>query len=388
MQVDYKPSEEALRPLVVPQRLLLGAGPSNCHPRVLKASAQQMLTVVCPEFYAVMDDIRAGLKYFFQTTNELTLAIDGAGHAAMETSLVNVVEPGDRVLILENGIWSQRAREIADRCGAIVKSIVCSLGEFFPHKEIEEGLQTFKPHVLFTCQGESSTGVLQPIEGIGDLCRQHDCLLIVDGVASFGGVPFFMDRWNVDIAYSGSQKVLSAPPGLSPISFGPRARAKMASRKTKVQSFYFDINWLMKYWAVDGATRVYHHTASVSLYYALKESLAMLAEEGLEASWSKHKRNAELLWEGLEKLGLELFVKDKAARLPTVTAIKIPPGMDYKVFNTYMAHKHSLEVAGGLGPAATKVWRIGLLGNNARSENVVAVLKAVDDGLKHMSSSL
>lgn len=366
----------------------MGAGPSNCHPRVRKASSCQVLAVMCPEMYALMDGIKAGLKYFFQTTNDMTLAIDGAGHAAMEASLVNIVEPGDKVLVLDSGIWTQRAGDIAERCGAVVKSLTCPIGEVFSLTEIREGLQTFKPHVLFACQGDSSSGVLQPIEGIGDLCHQHDCLLVVDGVASFGGVPFFMDKWKVDVAYSGSQKVLSTPPGVSPISFGPRARAKMASRKTKVQSFYFDMTMQMKYWAVDGAKRVYHHTTSVSLFYALRESLLMLAEEGLEASWNRHRKNAELLWEGLDKLGLELFVKNKAARLPTVTAIKVPAGIDFNAFNQYLAQTYSIEAVSGIGPSAANGWRIGLLGNNSTPENVVAVLKAVDEGLKHMRSLL
>lgn len=385
--VQYNPSALILKPLEVPIRLLLGPGPSNPHPRVQRAFGMQLVGHLHPEFYAIMDEIQAGLKYAFQTENSLTLAVDGSGHAAMEAAIVNVVEPGEKVLILENGIWGERAREIAERCGADVTSLVLPIGEVFTLGAIEEGLKVHKPRLLFVCQGETSGGVAQPLEGIGELCTRHDCLLLVDTVASLGGVPFLMDKWKVDIVYCGSQKVLGAPPGASPISFGPRARAKMALRKTKVQSFYFDMNWLLKYWAVDGATRVYHHTASVSTFYGLRESLSLLAEEGLEASWRKHRRNAELLWEGLEKLGLELFVKDQSVRLHTVTAIKIPDDIkDWKELISYAMKTHSVEIAGGLGPSYGKIWRIGLLGNNSTPENVHKALAAMKGGLEHCRS--
>ena len=355
---EHKPPSSITRPLKVPAKLLMGPGPTNAHPRVRKACSQPLLSTIHPEFHAIMDEIQGGLKYLFQTSNPLTFLLDGGGHAAMEASFVNMVEPGDRVLVLENGVWGQRAREVAEKCGGVVTSLMRPIGEVFTVEEIELGLNMHSPCVLFLCHGETSSGVLHPLEGIGDLCHKHGCLFMVDAVASLGAVPFLMDKWGIDIAYSGSHKVLSCPPGVSPISFGPRARAKLASRKTKVASFYFDLNWLMKCWAVDGATRIYHHTASVTTFYAVRESLSLLAQQGLEASWSKHRRNAELLWEGLESLGLELLVKDKALRLPTVTTVLVPHWVDWKEVVTHLMGTYSVEIAGGLGPSAGKVVKI------------------------------
>ncbi|XP_075273922.1 alanine--glyoxylate aminotransferase isoform X2 [Opisthocomus hoazin] len=305
------PPQALLRPLAVPERLLLGPGPSNVPPRILAAGGRQLLGHMHPEVLQVMDEIKAGIQYAFQTQNRLTLAISGTGHCAMEAALLNLVERSDTVLVAVNGIWGQRAADIARRLGANVHELLKPLGEYFAPWDIEEGLARHKPSVLFITHGESSTGVLQPLEGLGELCHRHGCLLLVDAVASLGGAPIFMDQQEIDVLYSGSQKVLNAPPGSAPISFSERAREKMLRRKTKPPSFYLDMGWLANYWGCDGEPRRYHHTAPINSFFSLREGLAMLAEQGLESSWERHRTNCAQLCQGLQDLGLQLFVKEE-----------------------------------------------------------------------------
>ncbi|XP_068025516.1 alanine--glyoxylate aminotransferase isoform X3 [Melanerpes formicivorus] len=309
------PPQALLRPLAVPERLLLGPGPSNVPPRILAAGGRQLLGHMHPEVLQVMDEIKAGIQYAFQTQNQLTLAISGTGHCAMEAALLNLLEHGDTALVAINGIWGQRAADIARRLGANVHELLKPLGEYFTPWDIEEGLVHHKPSVLFITHGESSTGVLQPLEGLGELCHRHGCLLIVDAVASLGGAPIFMDRQEIDALYSGSQKVLNVPPGSALISFSERAREKMLRRKTKPLSFYLDMGWLANYWGCDREPRRYHHTAPINSFFSLREGLAMLAELGLESSWEQHQANCVQLCQGLHDLGLELFVKEEVLRI-------------------------------------------------------------------------
>ncbi|XP_005236904.3 LOW QUALITY PROTEIN: alanine--glyoxylate aminotransferase [Falco biarmicus] len=381
------PPQVLLRPLAVPERLLLGPGPSNVPPRILAAGSQQLLGHMHPEVLQVMDEIKAGIQYAFQTRNRLTLAISGTGHCAMEAALLNLLDRDDTALVAVNGIWGQRAADIARRLGANVHELLKPPGEYFTLWDIEEGLVQHKPSVLFITHGESSTGVLQPLEGLGELCHRHGCLLLVDAVASLGGAPIFMDQQEVDVLYSGSQKVLNAPPGSAPISFSERAREKMLRRKTKPLSFYLDMSWLANYWGCDGELRRYHHTAPINSFFSLREGLAMLAELGLENSWERHRANCTQLCQGLCDLGLELFVKEEKARLPTVTTVRVPEGYDWKEITAFLMDNYSIEIAGGLGPSVGKVLRIGLMGCNSTSGNVDRVLCALRDALRHCRHS-
>ncbi|XP_027753454.1 serine--pyruvate aminotransferase isoform X2 [Empidonax traillii] len=378
--LHVRPPQTLLRPLVVPERLLLGPGPSNVPHRIQAAGGRQLLGHMHPEVLQVMDEIKAGIQYAFQTQNQLTLAISGSGHCAMEAALFNLLERGDTILVAINGIWGQRAADIARRLGANVYELLKPPGEYFTLRDMEEGLVQHKPSVLFITHGESSTGVLQPLEGLGELCHRHGCLLLVDAVASLGGAPIFMDQQEIDVLYSGSQKVLNSPPGSAPISFSERAREKVLRRKTKPPSFYLDIGWLGNYWGCDGEPRRYHHTAPINSFFSLREGLAMLAEIGLESSWERHRANCARLCQGLLNLGLELFVKEEV-RLPTITTVRVPEGYNWKDITAFLMDNHAIEISGGLGPTVGKVLRIGLMGCNSTSENVNRVLRALQDAL-------
>ncbi|XP_070560416.1 alanine--glyoxylate aminotransferase-like isoform X2 [Ptychodera flava] len=381
------PPAELLKPIHVPKKTLMGPGPSNAAPRVLEASALPILGHLHPEFCTIMDESKVGIQYAFQTKNELTLAISGTGHAGMEASIANIVEPGEVFLTAVKGIWGERAGDIADRYGAVVKTLTKPLGEVFSLEEVEQALKEHKPAAMYMCHSESSSGILQPLEGLGPLCAKYNCILIVDCVASLGAVPFFADELDLDVVYSGSQKCLSAPPGSAPITFGPRARAKMANRKTRVSSFYFDMEWLGNYWGCDEGPRKYHHTAPINSIYALREALAILAEQGLESFWKRHQECAELLWKGIEDMGLQMLVKNKDLRLPTVNTVCVPEGVDWKAVTVYIMKKYALEISGGLGPSAGKVWRIGLMGENCTQYNVELVLKALKDAIENCKQS-
>ncbi|XP_054495534.2 alanine--glyoxylate aminotransferase [Molothrus aeneus] len=381
------PPGELLRPLAVPERLLLGPGPSNVPRRIRAAGALQLLGHMHPEVLQVMDEIKAGIQYAFQTRNRLSLAVSGSGHCAMEAALFNLLEPGDTVLVAINGIWGQRAAEIARRLGANVCELLKPPGKYFTPQDIEQGLVQHKPLVLFITHGESSTGVLQPLEGLGQLCHRHGCLLLVDAVASLGGAPIFMDQQEIDVLYSGSQKVLNAPPGSAPISFSERARDKLLRRKTKPPSFYLDMGCLANYWGCDGEPRRYHHTAPINSFFSLREGLALLAELGLESSWERHRANCSLLCQGLLDMGLELFVEEEKARLPTITTVRVPEGYSWKDITAFLMDKHGVEIAGGLGPTVGKVLRIGLMGCNSSRASVERVLGALRDALQRCPRS-
>ncbi|XP_068819917.1 alanine--glyoxylate aminotransferase isoform X2 [Capricornis sumatraensis] len=397
------------KPLFIPSRLLLGPGPSNLTPRVMAAGGLPVLGHMHQEVYQIMDEIKQGIQYVFQTRNPLSLAISGSGHCALEAALFNLLEPGDSFLVGVSGIWGQRAQDIAERIGARVCPMVKAPGGHFTLQEVEEALAQHKPVLLFLAHGESSTGVLQPLDGYGELCHRHQCLLLVDSVASLGGAPIYMDRqaqpaWNgvgpagegsgptarldgIDVLYSGSQKVLNAPPGTSLISFSDKAKNKIYARKTKPVSFYLDIQWLANFWGCDDRPRTYHHTTPIISLYSLRESLAHLAEQGLENSWQQHREASEYLHTCLQGLGLQLFVKDQALRLPTITSVVVPMGYDWRDIVKYIMDHHHIEIAGGLGPSAGKVLRIGLLGGNATRENVDRVTRALREALQRCPRS-
>ncbi|MBD2354446.1 alanine--glyoxylate aminotransferase family protein [Tolypothrix sp. FACHB-123] len=362
-----------IAPLQVPSRLLLGPGPSNAHPAVLQAMNTSPVGHLDPAFLALMDEIQSLLRYVWQTENPLTIAVSGTGTAAMEATIANVTEPGDVVLIGVAGYFGNRLVDMAGRYGADVRTITKPWGQVFHLEELRNALETHRPAILALVHAETSTGARQPLEGVGDLCREFGTLLLVDTVTSLGGVPIFLDNWGVDLAYSCSQKGLGCPPGASPFTMSPRAIEKLQQRRTKVANWYLDMNLLGKYW---GNERVYHHTAPINLYYALREALRLVAEEGLANCWQRHQKNVEYLWDGLEDLGLSLHV-EREFRLPTLTTVCIPEGLDGKVIARQLLNEHNIEVGGGLGELAGKVWRVGLMGFNSRKESVDQLLEAL-----------
>lgn len=367
----------ALDPIATPERLLLGPGPSNAHPTVLQALARMPIGHLDPLYIELMGEVQELLRYAWQTDNRLTIPMSGTGSAAMEATLANTIEPGDKVLVAVMGYFGQRLVDMAGRYRAEVATIERPWGEAFDLAELEAALIAHKPAILAMVHAETSTGVCQPMEGIGELCRQHDCLLLLDTVTSLGAVPLHIDAWKVDLAYSCSQKGLSCPPGLGPFTMGPRAEAKLAARAGKVPNWYLDVSLLNKYW---GSDRVYHHTAPVNMNFGMREALRLLAEEGLEAAWARHRSNAERLWAGLERLGLELHVSEPL-RLPTLTTVRIPEGIDGKAFSRHLLDRFGIEVGGGLGDLAGKVWRIGLMGYNSTPENVDRLLAIFESEL-------
>jgi alanine-glyoxylate transaminase / serine-glyoxylate transaminase / serine-pyruvate transaminase len=362
-----------LAPLNIPTRLLLGPGPSNAHPAVLQAMNTPPVGHLDPAFLGLMDEIQTLLRYVWQTENAHTIAVSGTGTAAMEATLANVTEPGDVVLVGVSGYFGNRLVDMAGRYGADVQTITKPWGQVFSLEELRTAVEIHRPAILALVHAETSTGARQPLEGVGDLCREFDCLLLVDTVTSLGGVPLFLDEWKVDLAYSCSQKGLGCPPGASPFTMSPRAWDKLQQRRTKVANWYLDMTLLSKYW---GSDRVYHHTAPINLYYALREALRLLAEEGVENSWQRHQKNVEYLWKGLEDLGLSLHV-EQPFRLPTLTTVRIPEGVDGKIIARQLLNEYNIEIGGGLGELAGKVWRVGLMGFNSRPENVDRFLEAL-----------
>ncbi|MBD2663931.1 alanine-glyoxylate aminotransferase apoenzyme [Richelia sinica FACHB-800] len=366
-----------LSPLEVPNRLLLGPGPSNAHPAVLQAMNTTPLGHLDPSFLALMDEIQSLLRYVWQTENPHTIAVSGTGTAAMEATLANTVEPGDVVLIGVAGYFGNRLVDMAGRYGGDVRTITKPWGQVFSLDEIKTALETHKPAIFALVHAETSTGARQPLEGVGELCRKHGTLLLLDTVTSLGGVPIFLDEWGVDLAYSCSQKGLGCSPGASPFTMSPRAMEKVQKRETKVANWYLDMLLLGKYW---GSDRTYHHTAPINLYYGLREALRLVAEEGLASCWQRHQKNVEYLWEQLESIGLKMHVA-KEYRLPTLTTVCIPDGVDGKAVARQLLLEHNIEVGGGLGELAGKVWRVGLMGFNSRPESVDRLVEALKEVL-------
>jgi alanine-glyoxylate transaminase/serine-glyoxylate transaminase/serine-pyruvate transaminase len=372
-----------LGPIDTPERLLLGPGPSNAHPTVLQALARSPIGHLDPLYIDLMGEVQELLRYVWQTDNRLTIPMSGTGSAAMEATLANTVEPGDKVLVAVMGYFGLRLADMAGRYRAEVVTIEQPWGEAFSYEEIEQALIAHRPAILAMVHAETSTGVCQPMEGIGELCRRHGCLLILDTVTSLGAVPLYLDEWKVDLAYSCSQKGLSCPPGLGPFTMGPRAEAKLAARKNKVPNWYLDVSLLNQYW---GSNRVYHHTAPVNMNFGMREALRLLADEGLEHAWARHRANAERLWSGLERLGLEPHVSEPL-RLATLTTVRIPEGVDGKAFTNHLLERFGIEVGGGLGSLAGRVWRIGLMGYNSTPENVDRLLNLFETELPAFQSA-
>jgi alanine-glyoxylate transaminase/serine-glyoxylate transaminase/serine-pyruvate transaminase len=368
------PSLQAYPQPDLPTRILLGPGPSMIHPRVLRVMATPPVSHMDAAYLAIMDRTQDLLRYVFGTENALTLVVPGTGTAAMEAAVANMVAPGDAVLVCVNGYFGLRIAEMARRYGGDVATIIRPWGEVFSAEEVRAALVARPAQVVAIVHGETSTGAVQPILAIAEAVHAAGALLIVDTVASLGGVPFSADEAGADVCYTGSQKCLSAPPGLGPITLGPRAVAKLESRPSPVANWYLDLALLRQYW---DARRVYHHTAPINMGLAMYEALRLVAEEGLEAGWARHRRCAELLWDGLEALGLALHVQPPEQRLPSLTTVHVPDGVDEAEVRRQLMARYNIEISGGLGELKGKVWRIGLMGYSAREENVLLLLAAL-----------
>jgi alanine-glyoxylate transaminase/serine-glyoxylate transaminase/serine-pyruvate transaminase len=356
-------------------KLLLGPGPSNAHPRVLEAMSAPLIGHLDPDFLDVMADIKQMLQKAFQTENHLTFAISAPGSAGMETCLVNLLEPGDEALICVHGVFGNRMSDIVERCGARLIRVDAPWGSPIDPAQVKEALEGCQPKLVAIVHAETSTGVLQPLEEISKMVHDAGALFVVDAVTSFCGTNLKVDDWGIDAVYSGSQKCLSAPPGLSPVSFSERAVEVVHQRKTKVQSWFLDLSLVSNYW--QGAKRAYHHTAPISSMFALREALNLVMEEGLEPRFKRHWDAHELLKQGLESLGFEFLVKE-GFRLPMLNAIKLPETLDDQAVRTRLLSEHRIEIGAGLGDFAGKVWRIGLMGENARPQAVEQFLAALD----------
>jgi alanine-glyoxylate transaminase / serine-glyoxylate transaminase / serine-pyruvate transaminase len=368
---------------IPPRRTLMGPGPSDVHPRVLEALGRPTIGHLDPSFVAMMDELKGLLQYAFRTENPLTIPVSGPGSAGMEAAFVNLVEPGDTVVVCINGVFGGRMRENVERCGGTAVVVEDAWGHPVDPDKVELALKEHpEASVLAFVHAETSTGVRSDAKTLSRLAHEHGCLVIMDAVTSLGGIPVEVDAWGVDAVYSGSQKCLSCTPGLSPVSFSPRAVERIRGRTHKVQSWFLDLNLVMGYWGSGDTSpkRAYHHTAPINALYGLHESLVMLSEEGLEASWARHQSMHEMLKTGLEGLGLELLV-DPEWRLPQLNAVRVPVGVDEAEVRQRLLDRHGLELGGGLGALAGKVWRIGLMGHSARPENVRLCLEALGDAL-------
>jgi alanine-glyoxylate transaminase/serine-glyoxylate transaminase/serine-pyruvate transaminase len=359
--------------LDTPTRILLGPGPSMVPPRVLRAMAQPLVGHLDPQFIALMNEVQDLLRFVFQTGNRLTIPVSGTGSAGMEAALCNFVEPGDGVLVGVNGYFGERLCDMAGRYGAEVRRLERPWGEVFAVEEIERALREEPAKVVALVHAETSTGALQPMEGMAEVVHRYGGLLLMDCVTSLGGLPVAVDAWGVDIAYSGTQKCLSCPPGLAPLTVSLRALEALRQRKTRVANWYLDLTMIERYW---GSERTYHHTAPISMNYALREALRLIYEEGLEKRFERHRANAALLWEGLEALGVGLHVPPDH-RLPTLTTALIPEEADDAAIRRRLLDEYNIEIAGGLGDFKGRIWRIGLMGYSSRRENVLLLLAAL-----------
>lgn len=362
--------------LSTPERILLGPGPSNMPASVAQALAMPVMGHLDPQFLRVMDEVQEMLRYTFQTKNRLTIPVSGTGSAGMEAGLANFIEPGDRVLIGVIGYFGERMVEMAGRYGAIVDRMEVPWGQVLDVEQVKHRLAQHKYKFLAVVHGETSSGAQQPnIKELATAAHAQGALFVLDTVATLGGVPVEVDAWDVDVCFSGSQKAISASPGLAPITINARAEESLSNRKTPVGSWYLSLGEVQKYW---GKERTYHHTAPVQLNYALHEALRLVADEGLDARFARHKQNAEELWKGIEELDMELLVK-KEHRLATVTSVRVPPSASHDHMRQSLLEEYGIEVGAGLGQLKGAIWRIGLMGHSSQRKYVSLVLAAIRD---------
>ncbi len=364
-----------------PPRILLGPGPSSVHPRVLQAMSLPVLGHLDPLFFQVMDDVCEMLRLVFRTSNYMTVPLSSTGTGAMEAACANVLEPGDTAIVCRNGYFGDRLADIASRCGAETVILDSPWGQPVDVDALRDELRRHtRVKMVGVVHAETSTGVLTDLRNIIDLAHEHDALVVVDAVTSLGSHDVQMDAWDIDVCYSASQKCLGSPPGLAPISMGPRAMEVVNTRKTPVQSFYFNLKDLESYWS---QTRAYHHTTPISMTYALRESLRMMMEEGIENRIARHARVAAALRAGLQALGLELAANPQH-RLNPLTSVSVPDGIEDAVVRRQLLAEYAIEIGGGLGQFAGRVWRIGLMGDGARESNVFSLLSALETILSRM----
>ncbi|HAR67861.1 MAG TPA: alanine--glyoxylate aminotransferase [Lentisphaeria bacterium] len=361
-------------PLNPGQRVLMGPGPSDANPRVLRAMATPLIGHLDPDFIQIMDEIKDMLRTAFRTQNELTIPISAPGSAGMETCLVNLLEPGDRAIVCVNGVFGGRMADIVERCGATAIRVEAEWGQPIAPEKVADALAANSAKLVCIVHAETSTGVLQPLEEIANLAHEHEALIVVDTVTSFCGSALEVDAWGLDAVYTGTQKCLSAPPGISPVTFSERAVAVMDARKTKVQSWFLDLSMVRNYWT--GAKRAYHHTAPVSSMYALHEALRIVLEEGLEPRWKRHQQNHVLLRHGLQEIGFKYLVSPEY-RLPMLNAVHLPSGCEDAALRGALLDRYGIEVGGGLGQFAGKLWRIGLMGESCTPNHVHMLLSAL-----------
>jgi alanine-glyoxylate transaminase/serine-glyoxylate transaminase/serine-pyruvate transaminase len=371
-------------PLNPSPRFLLGPGPSEVHPRVLAALGMPLLGHLDPEFVTLMDETQALLRHVFQTENRLTLAVSGTGSAGMEAVVVNLIEPGDKMLVCVNGVFGARMVDVAQRAGAEVATIERHYGEVFDPDDVRAAVKKVGPKVVGIVHAETSTGAWQPVEEIARIVHEAGALIALDTVTSLAGVPVEIDGWEIDAVYSGTQKCLSCPPGLAPVSFRANAAEIIAGRKTKVQSWYLDMAMIQRYW---GSDRFYHHTAPISMNYALREALALVVTEGLGARFARHALNARALKTGLAAMGVGI-VTAEGHQLPQLTCARIPDGIDDLTVRRRLLKEWGIEIGGGLGELKGRAWRIGLMGHGSRRSNVTLVLSALETCLRDLGHPL
>ena len=356
-----------------PERKLFGPGPSPVDSRVLQAMTTPVLGHLDPLFLACMDDIKNLLRYTFETDNRMTLPISGTGSAGMESCIVNLIEPGDEAIICINGFFGERLLEMTERAGGKPVVVRAEWGTPIDRNKIEDALKSHNAKVVAIVQAETSTGVLQDLKGLGEMAHRHGALLIVDAVTALGTHKVGVDENQIDACYSCSQKGIGAPPGLAPVTFSERAVDSIRKRKTRVQSWYLDVTTIEKYW---GSDRAYHHTAPISMNYALREGLRLLAEEGLEPRWARHELNHRAFVAGIDAMGLSLSVAP-ADRLWALNVVTVPEGVSEAGVRTRLLEDFNIEIGAGLGPFKGRVWRIGLMGFGSTRENVLMVLEAL-----------
>ncbi len=361
----------------LPPRILMGPGPSDVSPRVLAAGARPTIGHLDPEFQILMDGIKGQLKRVFRTQNAVTFPVSGPGSVGMEACFVNLVEPGDTVIVCQNGVFGGRMKENVERCGGIVVAVDDDMGKPVDPEKLRAALKAHpETKVVAFVHAETSTGVVSDAQTLCAIAREAGCLTIMDTVTSLAGIPVEVDEWGADAAYSGTQKCLSCPPGLSPVTFSDRAIAAVKARRTKVQSWFLDLNLVLAYWDAEGG-RSYHHTAPVNALYGLNEALEMVEEEGLEQAWARHTRTHNALRAGLEAMGIG-FLVDPAYRLPQLNTVFIPDGLDDAATRGALLRDFGIEIGAGLGPFAGKIWRIGLMGESSRINNVLVLLAALE----------
>jgi alanine-glyoxylate transaminase/serine-glyoxylate transaminase/serine-pyruvate transaminase len=370
-------------PLNPPTRILLGPGPSDVHPRVLAALAAPTVGHLDPYYLELMNGMQQMLRGVLATQNEMTLAVSGTGSAGMEAAVVNLVEPGDSMLVCVSGVFGGRMADVAGRAGAKVARIDRPWGEVFSADEIRRAIEQHRPQVVGIVMAETSTGASQPIEEISRVVQEAGALLLVDAVTALGGMPVETDAWKIDAIYSGTQKCLSCPPGLAPLSFSSRAMDKIRRRKTKVQSWYLDVTLLAQYW---GQERVYHHTAPINMTYGLYEALRLVHDEGLPAAFKRHAQNHAALKAGLAAIGIR-FTAQEGHQLPMLNAVRIPDGIDDATVRRGLLERFGIEIGAGLGEFKSRVWRIGLMGHGSRKQNVLILLAALEELLAEQGHS-